>query len=53
MRTEKEINERLLLKALLNEAVTTDGDHHKQWFLEKIADIFKVKLEEHEKGIAP
>jgi hypothetical protein len=38
---------------LANEGVTTDGAHHKQWFLERIADLVGVKLDEHEPGIAP
>lgn len=33
--------------------VTTDGGHHKQWFLEQIAEFFELRLPDHEEGIAP
>lgn len=41
------------LKDLLNDAVRTDGTHHKQWYLEMIADKFNIELDEHDEGIAP
>ncbi len=34
-------------------AVTIDGGHHKQWYLEHIADYFGIDLPDHEPGIAP
>ena len=37
--------------ALVSEALTTDGAHHKQWYLELMADLLGV-ANEHE-GIAP
>jgi uncharacterized protein YodC (DUF2158 family) len=50
------------IKELLPEALTTDGEHHKQWYLEQIANLIdidivnqaKVDMEEYYKnGIAP
>jgi len=38
---------------LLQEAVVTDGGHHKQWYLEQIAKGLKVPLPDHKEGIAP
>ncbi len=38
----------------LSEALTTDGDHHKQWYLERIAEHLNIEIKsEYEKGIAP
>ena len=34
-------------------AVTIDGGHHKQWYLEHLADYFGIELPDHEPGIAP
>jgi hypothetical protein len=42
-----------MLAELLNEAVQTDGSHHKQWYLEEIAELFEIELVEHDEGIAP
>lgn len=39
--------------SLLQEAVQTDGGHHKQWYLEEIAKILGIILPEHDEGIAP
>jgi len=36
---------------LLQEAVQTDGGHHKQWYLEQIAARLGVDLPEHDPGI--
>ena len=36
---------------ILCDAVTTDGAHHKQWYLEQIAEIMEVALPEHDEGI--
>lgn len=41
------------LETLLLEAVDTDGAHHKQWYLEQIAEMFGITLQKHEEGIAP
>ncbi len=37
----------------LCDAVVTDGAHHKQWYLEQIAEIMEVALPEHDEGIIP
>jgi len=34
-------------------AVNTDGCHHKQWYLEAIADALQISLPPHDNGIAP
>lgn len=41
------------LKYMLQKAVTTDGGHHKQWYLEQLAAELEVELPEHDEGIAP
>lgn len=43
------------LKPLLQEALATDGEHHKQWFLERIAAELRLErtMPEHEPGVAP
>lgn len=42
------------LQHLIEEALTTDGAHHKQWYIEQIASEMDVKVGfEYEKGIAP
>lgn len=42
------------LQNLLDEALVTDGAHHKQYYLEKIGDkIGLLTIIEHEPGIAP
>jgi len=40
---------------LIKEALFTDGAHHKQWFIEKIAEAIGINLEgiPFEKGISP
>jgi hypothetical protein len=38
---------------LLGAAVVTDGAHHKQWYLERIAAMLGVRLPDHEPGIVP
>lgn len=38
---------------LVVRAVTTDGCHHKQWYLEAIAEALQIKLPPHDLGIAP
>lgn len=41
------------LTTLLNEAVAIDNSQCKQWYLEEIARVLDILLEEHEAGIAP
>ena len=41
------------MRQLLQEAVTTDGEHHKQWYLEEMARLLDVDLPDHEEGKAP
>jgi hypothetical protein len=41
------------LEILINDALCTDGAHHKQWYLEQIAELLNIKTVEHEEGIAP
>ncbi len=41
------------VQELLEEAVNTDGEQHKVWFLERIADVLGVELPNHDKGVAP
>lgn len=36
---------------LLIQAVQTDGEHHKQWYLEQIANLIGVALPDHEPGV--
>lgn len=42
-----------MIRDLLQDAVTIDGEHHKQWHLERIAEILGIDLPSHEIGIAP
>ena len=50
--TEKELNN---LENLFIEALTTDGSHHKQWYLRKIAKLLGIEIDDfiYKKGIAP
>lgn len=41
------------IKGLIETGIYTDGGHHKQWCLERLAELFGIKLDEHEEGIAP
>jgi hypothetical protein len=46
------------VKDLIFDALTTDGEHHKQWYLEQIAAVLGIPLTEmreldYEKGIPP
>lgn len=41
------------VEELLVDAVDTPGEHHKQWFLEEIAQRLGIDLPEHEEGVAP
>lgn len=36
-----------------SKAVQTDDSHHKQWYLEAIAEALQIKLPVHDLGIAP
>ena len=55
------LNERMFpestakVRELVIGGLTTDGAHHKQWFLEQLAEAFKVDLTGvyYVKGIAP
>ena len=58
MRENKKIK---AIKELALDALETDGEHHKQWYLEEILKVCRVNVEElrknfrsyGEKGIAP
>jgi len=43
------------LEKLFVDALTTDGSHHKQWYLEKIANELGIAIRDfnYDKGIAP
>ncbi len=41
------------LADFLADAVTQDGGHHKQWYLEELATHLGIDLPDHEPGIAP
>jgi len=43
------------MEDLINEGLSIDGSHHKQWYLEQIAKKLGIKIDEseYEKGIAP
>jgi hypothetical protein len=41
------------LERLIGEALATDGAHHKQWYIERIADRLAVATPPHEPGVAP
>lgn len=38
---------------LVREAIHTDGSHHKQWYLIKIAKILNIDTKECNEGIVP
>ena len=43
-----------LIKSIIHEALTIDGEHHKQWYLGILADIFDLENnDDWERGIAP
>jgi len=47
-------HEKVILRNILNEALATDGEHHKQWYLHQIAKLYKIDIDEDvEQGIAP
>ena len=44
------------VKDLIIEGLTTDGAHHKQWYLEQIANVLGIELVaelQYEKGMPP
>jgi len=43
------------VQELIEEALQTDGDHHKQWYLEQIAKELEIDLSSinYDGGIAP
>ncbi|MDD5551304.1 MAG: hypothetical protein PHS34_08595 [Candidatus Omnitrophica bacterium] len=58
MKTQNDKAKLNKIKNLAKEGLWTDGEHHKQWFLEEIAKITGVSekwMEEHTwaRGIAP
>lgn len=45
---------RKALKREIEDALITDGGHHKQWYLERLAKELNIEITiEYEKGIAP
>jgi len=46
-------NARDAITPLVVDAVNTDGGHHKQWYLEAIAEALQIALPPHDDGIAP
>lgn len=47
--------ELIALENLFVSGLTTDGSHHKQWYLERIARELGIEISdfEYEKGVAP
>jgi hypothetical protein len=44
------------VRDLIIEGLSTDGGHHKQWYLEQIAKVLGIELTtelDYEKGIPP
>lgn len=54
-RTIYNSSEMKLVTDFIKDGLVTDGDHHKQWYLEKIAETLSIDIcsHEHEKGISP
>lgn len=48
--TEEEMNQ---VESLFEESIGTDGSHHKQWYLHKIAETFGISINQDDKGTAP
>lgn len=47
-------DEREFLTATINEALSVDGGHHKQWYLEQVARYFELTVDvDYEPGIPP
>lgn len=42
-----------ILIELVLDAISNDSAHHKQWYLERIAEFFRIPLPDHVPGIAP
>ena len=51
--TRDKVGEREIIRELVEAALTTDGAHHKQWYLERVALQLGLPLPDHEPGIAP
>lgn len=49
------IDKKALLASIVITALKTDGAHYKQWYLEQIAKLQDINLEDidYEKGIIP
>jgi len=46
--------ERFVVRNLLEDALVTDGGHHKQWYLEQIAKYLELPVTvDYEPGIPP
>jgi|GEM_PF-5187669 len=45
--------DREIVRELVENALLTDGGHHKQWYLEQIAKYLELPMPAHEPGIAP
>jgi hypothetical protein len=46
--------ERFVVRSLIEDALTTDGAHHKQWYLEQIARYLELPVTaDHEPGVPP
>ncbi len=48
-----EVKKYAILRELVEGGLTTDGGHHKQWYLERIAIQFELDIPDHEPGIPP
>jgi hypothetical protein len=56
MRPEEPVTEqeRFVVRTLIEDALTTDGAHHKQWYLEQTARYLELPVTAgHEPGTAP
>lgn len=48
------MTERQIVQELIEQGLTTDGGHHKQWYLEAIAAQLELPITvDYEPGIAP
>lgn len=45
--------ERYSIFSLISNGLNVDGDHHKQWYLEQLAERFGFEIPHEDKGIAP
>jgi hypothetical protein len=51
--TRSKVGRQEIVRELVEAALVTDGAHHKQWYLERIAQQMDIPLLDHESGIAP